>query len=235
MALILWEKVPSDGPVVPDGFVQCFFCIFGRMISEIVLKKDIQASLEELDADRDVFEKAEFNSAGIRKMFEKYGEQVPVSIFNFWYDKHKKLEQRVSSLENLGKAFLEFFTTYLKECVNASSEVAKQILEKSKIHPELRLNQIRAGIPFADPVVKVMLVYKRTSDEEVTEQDMKSFSALESEILEVEENFVHEYSFNFPEIGAVKNSVKVEFHWLLSDERLNATALQNDYPTLVRF
>ena len=44
------------------------------MISETDLKSDIQASLNELTADRDVFEKAEFNPAGIQKMVEKYGE-----------------------------------------------------------------------------------------------------------------------------------------------------------------
>ena len=78
----------------------------------MVLKSDIQASLNELTADCDIVEKAEFNSAGIQKMFEKYGDQVPVSIFDFWYDKHKKLEQRVSSLENKGKFFLAFLTNH---------------------------------------------------------------------------------------------------------------------------
>lgn len=82
------------------------------MIQEMVLKSDIQASLNELTADCDIVEKAEFNSAGIQKMFEKYGDQVPVSIFDFWYDKHKKLEQRVSSLENKGKFFLAFLTNH---------------------------------------------------------------------------------------------------------------------------
>lgn len=205
------------------------------MISETDLKSDIQASLSELTADRDVFEKAEFNPAGIQKMFEKYGEQVPVSIFDFWYDKHKKLEQRVTSLENLGKAFLNFVTNHFKECVNASSEAAQKILEKSQNFPKFKLNQIRANIPLANTVIKIMLVFKRTSGDLITEQEMEQLSSFESEILELENSFVHEYSFNFPEIGSFKNSVKIECHWLLSDERLNAAALQNDYPTLVRF
>jgi hypothetical protein len=205
------------------------------MISETDLKSDIQASLNELTADRDVFEKAEFNPAGIQKMFEKYGEQVPVSIFDFWYDKHKKLEQRVSSLESLGKAFLDFVTSHFKECVNASSDAAQKILEKSKNYPELKLNQIRANIPLANTIVKMMLVFKRTSEDLITEQEMDQFSSFESEILEFENSFVHEYSFDFPKMGPFTNSVKIECHWLLSDERLNAAALQNDYPTLVRF
>lgn len=205
------------------------------MIQEMVLKSDIQASLNELTADRDVFEKAELNPAGIQKMIEKYGEQVPVSIFDFWYDKHKKLEQRVSSLENKGKFFLAFLTKRFKECVNASSEAAHEMLEKSKAYPELKLTQVRIGNPLADDVVRMMLVFKRTIDGLLTEEELGHLNSLESEILDFEDSFAHEYSFDDPEKGPVKNSVSIEFHWLLSDERLNTTALQNDYPILVRF
>ena len=215
--------------------VLCIFCIFGNMIQEMVLKSDIQASLNELTADRDVFEKAELNPAGIQKMIEKYGEQVPVSIFDFWYDKHKKLEQRVSTLENKGKFFLAFLTNHFKECVNASSEAAHEMLKKSKAYPELKLNQVRIGVPLADNFVRMMLVFKRTSDGLLTEEEMGHFNSLESEILDFEDSFAHEYSFDDPKKGPVKNSVSIEFHWLLSDERLNTTALQNDYPILVRF
>jgi hypothetical protein len=80
-----------------------------------------------------------------------------------------------------------------------------------------------------------MLVFKRTNEGLITEQEMDKLSSFESEILEFEDSFVHEYSFDFPKMGSFKNSVKIECHWLLSDERLNAAALQNDYPTLVRF
>ena len=205
-----------------------------HMVSEIFLKKDIQASLDELTADRDVFEKAEFNTAGIQKMFEKYGEQVPVSIFDFWYDKHKKLEQRVSSLENQGKIFLDFFINYLKECVNASSEAAKIVLEKLEKYPEIKLNQIRIGFPIANTTVRMMLVVKRISDALVTEQEMDNLTMFENEMLDVEDSFVHKYSYTFPEMSPINNSIKIEFHWLLSDERLNASALQYDYPILVR-
>lgn len=211
------------------------FGIFGNMIQEMVLKSDIQASLNELTADRDIFEKAEFNSAGIQKMFEKYGDQVPVSIFDFWYDKHKKLEQRVSSLENKGKFFLAFLTNHLKECVNASSEAAHEMFERSKAYPELKLNQVRIGIPFANNVVRMMLVFKRTIDGLLSEEEMGHMNSLESGILDFEESFAHGYSFDDPEKGCIKNSVSIEFHWILSDERLNTTALQNDYPILVRF
>ena len=171
------------------------FCIFMHMVSEIFLKKDIQASLDELTADRDVFEKAEFNTAGIQKMFEKYGEQVPVSIF---------------------------------------SEAAKIVLEKLEKYPEIKLNQIRIGFPIANTTVRMMLVVKRISDALVTEQEMDNLTMFENEMLDVEDSFVHKYSYTFPEMSPINNSIKIEFHWLLSDERLNASALQYDYPILVR-
>jgi hypothetical protein len=204
------------------------------MASGNCLKKDIQDSLAELTADREIFEKAEFNTAGIQKMFEKYGEQ-PTSIFDFWYDKHKKLEQRVTSLENQNEIFLNFFRNYMKECVNASSEAAQKILEMIKKYPEIKLNQIRTNFPFANAIVKMMLVFKRTNEDMITEQELEKFTLIESEILEIEESFVHSYTFDFPEKKSFNNSIKIEFHWLLSDERLNTTALQNDYPILVRF
>lgn len=205
------------------------------MISETILKSDIQASLDELTSDRDIFEKAEFNVAGMKKMLEKYGELIPVSIFDFWYDKHKTLEQRVANLENQGTFFLEFFRNHLKECVNASSNAAKKIVERSGSYPNLKLNQIRASVPLANNLVKMMFVFKRLNNELPSEKEMDEFANLESEMFEIEDTFKYNYSFEFLDKEPIRNSVKMEFHWLLSDERLNTTALQNDYPALVRF
>ena len=80
-----------------------------------------------------------------------------------------------------------------------------------------------------------MLVFKRTIDGLLSEEEMGHMNSLESGILDFEESFAHEYSFDDQEKGCIKNSVSIEFHWILSDERLNTTALQNDYPILVRF
>ena len=205
------------------------------MTTSSILKKDIQAALSELGKDRDVFERAEINSEAMQRSVEKYGQMIPTALFDFWFDKHKSLHQRVENLENQGKDLLESIQGYFKACIEASSLAGRQLTDIVKAHESFSVNQVRADIDLLNQVVKVMVLLKGNWPEAEApfEDAMDQLHHIESEFFALEDCFVHAYPFEF--FGSSSSiQVRIETHWLLADSRLDADSLIRDYPVSVR-
>jgi len=200
-----------------------------------ILKKDIKAALVELGKDREVFERAEINSEAMQRSVEKYGQLIPESLFDYWFDKHQSLQQRLESLEKQGKEFLESIQGYFKACIEAASNVGQQLMEIVKKYPCFSLNQVRADIDVLSKTVKVMALLKGNwpEAEAPSEEAMDQFSAIESDFLDLEDNFSYSYQFVIIDIDN-QIQIRAETHWLLLDSRLDTDSLTRDYPISVR-
>jgi len=200
-----------------------------------ILKKDIQAALVELGKDREVFERAEITSETIQRSVEKYGQLIPESLFDYWFDKHQSLQQRLENLEKQGKEFLESIQGYFKACIEAASNAGQQLMEIVKKYHCFSLNQVRADIDMLSKTVKIMVLLKGnwSEAEAPSEEAMNQFSAIESDFFDLEDKFSHGYRFVITDIDN-PIQIRAETHWLLIDSRLDTDSLTKDYPISVR-
>jgi hypothetical protein len=203
--------------------------------SSSILKKDIQLALTELGNDREVFERAEINPGAMRRTVEKYGELIPASLFDYWFDKHQELNQRVEDLENQGKELLKFIQGYFKACIEASSVAGLRLKEIVDKHPCFSVNQIRADIDMSSQIVKIMVLLKGDwlETEVPSEKTMEQLTAIESSFFNLEKEFIHDYSFKLFE-SENKIQIRAENHKLLFDSRLDIDSLTKDFPISVR-
>jgi len=201
-----------------------------------VLKRDIQNALAEISNDHEVFERAEINPESLRRSVEKYGQLIPVSLFDYWHDKHHNLQQRVEDIENKGKAFFEAVQGYFKACIEAVSTAGKQITEiVKKQQPVFSVNQVRADLDLLGQTINVMvlLVGNWQEEENPSEEAMSCLSAIESDFFKLEEEFSHSYKFTIQDFG-IDTKIRIDTHWLLLDSRLDTDTLTRDYPISVR-
>jgi len=201
-----------------------------------ILKKDIRAALTELGNDREIFERAEINSEAMQRSAEKYGQLIPESLFDYWYDKHKSLNQRVENLENQGKEFLESIQSHFRACIEASSSAGQQLNEIVKRHEHFSTNQIRADLSILNQTVKIMVLLKGDwkEVESPCEDVMNQFRSIESDFLDLEDKFSCNYTFALLD-SQNQAQIRIEVHWLLIDSRLDADSLIKDYPISVRY
>jgi hypothetical protein len=203
--------------------------------SSSILKKDIQLALAELGNDREVFERAEINPGAMRRTVEKYGELIPASLFDYWFDKYQELSQRVEDLENQGKELMKFIQGYFKACIEASSMAGLQLKEIVEKRPCFSVSQIRADIDMFGQVVKIMVLLKGDwlETEAPSEKTMEQLTAIESSFFDLEKEFAHDYSFKLFEF---ENNIQIraENHKLLFDSRLDIDSLIKDFPISVR-
>jgi len=214
------------------------FLYFNPMtaISSSMLKKDIQVALTELGNDREVFERAEINPRAMQRAVEKYGELIPTSLFDYWFDKHQALHQRVEDLENQGKEFLKSIQGYFKACIETSYLVGRRLKDIVEKHPCFSVNQIRADIDLSNQMVKIMVLLKGDWQEtEVpSEKAMDQLTAIESAFFDLEKEFVYDYSFKLFE-SETQIQIRTENHNLLFDSRLDIDSLTRDFPISVRW
>ncbi len=206
------------------------------MTTSSIIKKDIQAALTELGKDREVFERVEISPEAMQRSVEKYGQLIPSALFDFWFDKHKSLHQRVENLENQGKELLESVQGYFKACIEASSIAGRQLTDTVKNHSYFSVNQVRADLDFLNQVVKIMILLKGSwpENEAPSEEAMSQLHMLESDFFALEDQFVHSYPFAL--FGSsISIQVRIETHWLLIDSRLDTDSLTRDYPVSVRY
>ncbi len=195
------------------------------------LKKDIQETLAELRKDRDVFERVEINSETLSEKYE--GNSLPSAIFDFWYDKHKLLSERVENLENQGQELLKFVQGYFKACVEVSSDVGHQLVECVKKSSCFSVNQIRADLNFLNQTVKILILLKGnwTETELPSEKAINELNSMESDFFVLEDEFTSCY----PRNSENQIQIRSEIHWLLMDSRLDADSITRDYPVSVRY
>jgi len=203
-------------------------------ITSSILKKDIKAALDKLGRDREVFERAEINSEAIHRSVEKY-EQL-TSLFDYWFDMHKSLYQRVEDFEkNQGKEFLESILGYFKACIEASSIAGQQLTEIVRKHSCFSVNQVRADLNLLNRAAKIMVLLKGNWPEAKapSEEAMEQLHAIESDFFDLEDKFIHDYTFAL--FGSTSSiQIRIEIHWLLIDSRLDTDSLARDYPVSVR-
>jgi hypothetical protein len=206
------------------------------MTESLVLKRDIQTAIAELGRDREVFERAEINPEAIQRSVEKYGQIIPVALFDFWFDKHKSLEQRMEKLESQqGEDLLKSIFGYFKACIEASYVAGQQLTEIVNKYSYFSVNQVRAGLDFFNLAVKVMVLIKGNwpETEAPSEEAMNRLSSIESDFFSLEDKFTHEYSFAMFDVEN-KIQIRIEAHWLLMDSCLDTDSLTKDYPISVR-
>jgi hypothetical protein len=200
-----------------------------------ILKKDIQAALAELGRDREVFERAEINPEAMQRSVEKYGQLIPASLFDYWFDKHQSLHQRVENLEKQGKEFLESIQGYFKACIEAASIAGRKLTEIAKSRSCFSVNQVRADLSLLSQTVKIMVLLRGCwpEPEAPSEEAMSQLSAMEADFLSFEDEFAHSHQFAALSLGN-EIQIRIETHWLLIDSRLDADSLTKDYPISVR-
>jgi len=203
-----------------------------------MLKKDIQTALTELGNDREVFERAEINPDAMQRTVEKYGKLIPVALFDYWFDKHQDLYQRVKNLENQEEEFLKSIKSiqgYFKACIEVSSVVGRRLKDIVGKHPCFSVNQIRADIALLNQTVKIMVLLKGDWPETdaPSEEAMEQLTAIESAFFDLEREFVHNYSFKLFE-SETQIPIRAENHKLLFDSRLDIDSLTRDFPVSVR-
>jgi hypothetical protein len=205
------------------------------MTNSSILKKDIQTAIVELGKDREVFERAEINSEAMQRSAEKYGQIIPVALFDFWFDKHKSLEQRVEKLESRGEEFFESIHGYFKACIEAAYVAGQQLTEIVNKYPSFSANQVRADLDFSNLSVKLMVLLKGDWSEmgAPNEEALNQLRSLESDFFGLEDKFAHEYSFALFDVAS-KIQIRIETHWLLMDSCLDTDSLTKDYPISVR-
>jgi hypothetical protein len=204
-------------------------------VTSSILKKDIQAALVELGRDREVFERAEINHEAMQRSVEKYGQLIPTSLFDYWFDKHQSLYQRVEHLENKEKEFLESIQGYFKACIEAASIAGQRLVEIVKSRSRFSVNQVRADLSLSSHLVKIMVLFRGDwpEAEAPSEEAMNQISAIESDFFGLEDEFSH--SYRFAALGLDNQiQIRAETHWLLIDSRLDTDSLTKDYPISVR-
>lgn len=203
--------------------------------SSSMLKKDIQTALTELGNDRDVFERAEINPGAMQRAVEKYGKLIPTSLFDYWFDKHQDLYQRVENFENQGKEFLKSIQGYFKACIEASSVAGRQLKDIVEKHSCFSVNQIRADIALLDQTIKIMVLLKGdwAETELPSEKAMDQLTAIESAFFDLEQEFIYDYSFKMFD-SEEQIQIRTENNNLLFDSRLDIDSLTRDFPISVR-
>jgi len=203
--------------------------------SSSMLKKDIQTALTELGNDREVFERAEINPGAMQRAVEKYGKLIPAALFDYWFDKHQDLYQRVENLENQGEEFLKSIQGYFKACIEVSSVLGRRLKDIVEKHSCFSVNQIRADIALLNQTVKIMVLLKGDwlETQAPSEKAMEQLTAIESAFFDLEREFIHNYSFKLFE-SETQIQISAENHKLLFDSRLDIDSLTRDFPISVR-
>jgi hypothetical protein len=199
-----------------------------------VLKRDIQTALAELGRDREVFERAEINSEAMHRSVEKYGHLT--SLFDYWFDRHQALHERVENLEKQEKEFMESILGYFKACIEAASIAGRKLAEIVRGRSScFSVNQVRADFGLLNQASKIMVLLKGNwaDGESPSEEAMSQLSSIESDFFGLEDAFSHSHSFEaFGSANQIQ--IRIEIHWLLMDSRLDADSLTRDYPVSVR-
>lgn len=204
-----------------------------------ILKKDIKAALAELGKDRDIFAYAEINSEALQRSVEKYEQLLPEKFYDYWHDKHADLQKRVENIENGEKNFLEFILGfiqgYFKAFIEAASVAGGQLRKIVEKHPGFSVNQVRVDIGWMSQTIKLMVLLKGNwpETEAPSKEAMEQFSSIESDFLNLEETFIHEYSLTSLD-STSQAQIRMEAHLMLMDFRLDADSLTRDYPIFVK-
>jgi len=203
-----------------------------------ILKKDIQAALAELGKDHEVFACAEISSEALQRSVEKYGQLLPDKFYDYWHEKHAKLQKRVENIESDGnflKSILESIQGYFKACLEAASVAGGQLRKIVEKHPGFSVNQVRVDVGWMSQTIKLMVLLKGSWPEAETpsKEAMEQFSSIEADFLNLEETFIHEYSLTSLD-STSQAQIRMEAHLMLMDFRLDADSLTRDYPIFVK-
>ncbi len=177
--------------------------------------------MTELQYDKKIFENFEIDSAFIEKYSVIEGNS---KIFDFWYDKLKQFENRVSATEVRLHKFDKLMESLKSEMQNQFNEChscASELTLKLKPFVAYNTSQLRANIDFFIQQTTMMLLFK-TADPGVYPETLADYKDFRKIIYDVQEAFNSK--------GAIKYVIKSLFF----DDEISIECIARDFPISIR-